>query len=78
MTGPQHYAAAEELLEHIDDAVHPDYGTRSDRLKEAHVHAMLAVAASNVLPSHVRGAKQKDGVLNIDPGWASVITDGVV
>lgn len=76
MTGPQHYREAERLLE--TQAQGGEYGeSASTRLKRAHVHAMLAVAASNVLPSHVVRAKLTEGASNIDPEWDQVLTPGL-
>jgi hypothetical protein len=64
MTGPEHYAAAEQLLAGVTpDATHPD-GSQVIRADEpetiaaAQVHATLALAAATALHPGRQGERQ--------------------
>lgn len=58
MNGPQHYAAAERLVDR-SNAADPE---RADLLvKQAQVHATLAAAAASLTPVSVQHSRQDGG-----------------
>lgn len=59
MTGPQHYEAAEALLEDLRQHREVGRWSMSDVLAQAQVHATLALAASLGLSANLERADQE-------------------
>jgi hypothetical protein len=63
MTGAEHYAAAEALLDEV--AANPD--DASSRLAVAQVHATLALAAATAMASRLVETEDGDEIAAMDP-----------
>lgn len=63
MTGAEHYAAAEALLDEV--AANPD--DASQRLAVAQVHATLALAAATAMASRLVETEDGDEIAAMDP-----------
>lgn len=55
MTGPEHYAEAERLIEEANHVGHEDAARGDGIIAAAHVHATLALAAATALNDHDSG-----------------------
>ncbi|HEY4024158.1 MAG TPA: hypothetical protein VGM75_36105 [Pseudonocardiaceae bacterium] len=64
MTGAEHYAAAEALLDEI--ATNPA-GEAGQRLATAQVHATLALAAATAMASRLVETEEGDEIAAMDP-----------
>jgi hypothetical protein len=62
MTGPEHYLAAERLLEETRGNPNAPLDRIEWRLGQAQVHAMLALAAATALASDNRGWSEVTGI----------------
>ncbi|HEV3360256.1 MAG TPA: hypothetical protein VG247_25860 [Pseudonocardiaceae bacterium] len=63
MTGAEHYAAAEALLDEV--AANPD--DASQRVGVAQVHATLALAAATAMASRLVETEDGDEIAAMDP-----------
>jgi hypothetical protein len=66
VTGPEHYAEAERLLEHARPA--GTLGPRSDLVARAQVHAVLALAAAVGTSADVAEAREWRRAAGPGPG----------
>lgn len=72
MNGPQHYAEAERLLDHVLTMTGEDIPEIPIKLAEAQVHATLALTAATA--HHMIFEAERDGAhLYITPQWDALI-----